>query len=83
MYSKILYNELRSKSRKNMGVVEMANTELRKLIKSLKVPKWKIASAIGIADTTFSKWLRHEMNDERRVLVVAAIERLKEGQDNG
>lgn len=41
--------------------------------------KWQIAEAIGIADTTFSKWLRKELPEDKRNLILVAIEKLLQG----
>lgn len=53
--------------------------EMFEIIKKQGITKWKIASEIGIADTTFSKWLRKELTPERRGQIMDAIEKLSKG----
>lgn len=43
------------------------------------VKKWKIADQIGIVDTTFSKWLRKELPEDKKQLILEAIEKLSQG----
>lgn len=57
----------------------MANEKIRSEIKKSGFPKWQIASVVGIADTTFSKWLRKEMGEEKQVAIRTAIEKLAKG----
>lgn len=42
----------------------MNNQELRKLAAEKDVKLWQIADEIGIADTTFSKWMRKELSED-------------------
>lgn len=50
-----------------------ANFKLRNLIISQRLKYWEVAKQIGIADTTFSRWLRTPLNDERKRRVEKAI----------
>jgi hypothetical protein len=54
----------------------VANKELREKIAISFIPKWKIAETIGIADATFSRWLRHELDNEKKTSIIEAIEKL-------
>jgi hypothetical protein len=56
----------------------MTNKDIRVTIAASGFPKWKIAQVIGIADTTFSKWLRRELPSERKALITAAVQQLME-----
>lgn len=56
---------------------ERPNKEIREAIKNSSLNKYEIAYKIGIADTTFSVWLRRELTDERRAKVMKAIEELR------
>ena len=53
-----------------------ANKSVRDLIYSKRLRNWEVAKEVGITDTTFSVWLRTELNDERKERVLKAIERL-------
>ena len=54
----------------------MPNFEIKQKIAISFIPKWRIAKAIGIADATFSRWLREELTDERKQKVLDALEKL-------
>jgi len=62
----------------NRDVNIMANKEIREKIAISFIPKWKIAETIGIADATFSRWLRHELSNEKKTLILEAIKSLEE-----
>lgn len=54
------------------------NLEVKQAIKQANVKKWQVASCLGIADTTFSRWLRFELGLDQKGAVLAAIEKAKE-----
>jgi hypothetical protein len=54
----------------------MSNQDIKIKIVASGLMKWQIADAINIADTTFSKWLRKPLSEEREKLVLDAIEKL-------
>lgn len=54
----------------------MANEDIRKEIKSAGVRHWQVADAIGISDTTFTRWLRKELPDDKKVAVLSAIRKI-------
>lgn len=56
----------------------MHNTEIRKAINDAGLRYWQVAEELGIADTTFTKWLRKELPDEKSSQVMAAIEKLSD-----
>ncbi len=60
----------------------MANSDIRERIQKYKgtVKNWQIADYLGIADTTFSRWLRKELATEKKELIMSAIERLAKGE---
>jgi len=45
--------------------------------KKKKIKYWQIADAVGIADTTLSRWLRHEIPIDKRATILAAIKKLE------
>lgn len=55
---------------------EKPNKEIREAIKNSSLNKYEIAYEIGIADTTFSVWLRKELPDDKKQLVLNAIKKL-------
>ena len=52
------------------------NREIREAIANSALNKYEIAYEIGIADTTFSVWLRKELPDDKKQLVLNAIKKL-------
>ena len=53
--------------------MEVANKEIRDLIAQKGIPYWQVASACGISNSTFSVWLRFEFSEERKAMVIEAI----------
>ena len=58
----------------------MANQDIKTMAKENGVKLWQIAEALKITDTMFSKWLRHELSDEKKSEIRSAIKELKEGE---
>ncbi|GMB01865.1 hypothetical protein [Pelosinus sp. IPA-1] len=38
--------------------------------------KYKVAELLGITEFTFSRWLRHELPEEKKTLILQAINKL-------
>ncbi len=47
--------------------------DIRNLAKEKGVKFWEIADYIGVAATTFTVWLRHELSTEKKKSVIDAI----------
>ena len=60
----------------------MPNKDIQINILSSGIMKWQIAEAMGIADTTFSKWLRKELSIEKKSAILLAIQNLKHNAKN-
>lgn len=60
--------------------MEKKNKRIRNAIQSAGVKYWEVADAIGIADTTFARWLRHELPDDKQKQILKMIDELKEGK---
>ena len=54
----------------------MANSIIKKAAKEKKVHLWRVAEKLQMADTMFSRLLRHELPDAEREKVLAIIEEL-------
>lgn len=50
-----------------------ANLDIRSQISNARLRNWEIARAVGISDSTFSKWLRTDLTGERKERVEKAI----------
>ena len=60
----------------------MYNLDVRLKIKQNRLCHYEVAREIGISEFTFCKWLRNEMNEERKKLVLSAIDKLIRGERN-
>lgn len=60
----------------------MANLEIREEIRKSRLYHYEIADALGVSKSAFSKWLRSEMDEERKEKVMRAIDSIKEVQAN-
>ena len=56
-----------------------ANVEIRNSAKEKGVKLWRVAEALGMADSAFSRKLRHELEEEEKNRVLSAIEQLAAG----
>lgn len=56
----------------------MQNEAIRKSISDSGLRYWEVADAIGIADTTFAKWLRHELPAEKQKQILDTISQMKQ-----
>lgn len=54
----------------------MTNADIRKYAKEKRVNLWQIANVLGIQDTTFSKKLRFELDEESRKRIFSIIDEL-------
>jgi len=53
-----------------------ANRELREFMVLRGVKQWEVADALGIAESTMTKWMRRELSEEVRRRAFEAIEKL-------
>lgn len=60
----------------------MYNLEIRMKIKQNRLCHYEVARKIGVSEATFCRWLREEMNEERKKLVLSAIDKLIRGECN-
>ena len=56
----------------------MANTAIRIAVAGSGVKLWQIAEALGIADSSLSRKLRHELPTEEKAKILNIIDQLKE-----
>lgn len=57
----------------------MKTREIKLRARGAGVPQWKIADALGVSEPTLTRWLRHELPEEKQKQILEAIERLAEG----
>ncbi len=54
----------------------MRNIDLKQAAKQAGVQVWKIADHLGISEATMTRKLRHELPEEEKQKLLAAIEKL-------
>ena len=59
-----------------------ANQDIRDEAKKNGIFLWEIAGEIGVADTTFSRWLRVEFTEQQKESVMSAMKRIIERREN-
>lgn len=52
------------------------NAKIREEIKRSGVPQWMIAAKLCIAESTFIRWLRFPLTEEREQKIISAINAL-------
>lgn len=57
----------------------MHNIEIRQAIIESGLKYWQVADALNVADSTFTKWLRKELDPDKKAIVMDAIEKLRTG----
>lgn len=55
------------------------NEKVRKAARVANIPLWKVATAIGIGETTLGRWLRVPLTEDREKRILAAISMLEKG----
>ena len=56
----------------------MCNKDLRDEMRIANVRQWEVAEAIGISEMTMVKWLRRELDDNKKSLVREGIAKAKQ-----
>ena len=56
----------------------MANTEIRNAAKAARVTFWMIADSLYIAESTFTRMMRHELPEEKKQEILSIIDQLKQ-----
>ena len=54
----------------------MCNKDLRDEMRIANVRQWEVAEAIGISEMTMVKWLRRELDDNKKALIREGISRV-------
>jgi hypothetical protein len=60
----------------------MKNMDLRQELRTANVRHWQAADVLGISETTFVIWLRHELSDEKKTRVRKAMEKIVQSRDD-
>ncbi len=60
----------------------MCNKDLRDEMRIANVRQWEVADAIGISEMTMVKWLRKELDAEKKALVREGIAKAAQQKKN-
>ena len=66
----------------NEEVKKMCNTDLRNEMRIANVRQWEVADAVGVSEMTMVKWLRKELDDEKKALVRRGIAKVTTKHSN-
>ena len=66
----------------NEEVKKMCNTDLRNEMRIANVRQWEVADAVGVSEMTMVKWLRKELDDEKKALVRRGIAKVATKHSN-
>ena len=53
------------------------NLEIRKAIEKKRLRYYEVAKACGVNAITFSRWLRYELDDEKKKFILKRIKEIK------
>ena len=65
-----------SRRRTRKEEAQMCNQDIKALANQNHVRLWQVAEKLQIADTTFSRWLRTELPNEKKQQIKSIIEEL-------
>lgn len=57
----------------------MCNMDIRFLIQSAGLKNWLVAEKMGISESYFSRMLRHELSDAKKMEIKAAVDGMRGG----
>ena len=52
----------------------MSNEKIRAMMRENNIFMWQVAKKLNVYETSFSKWFREELSEERKQRVISAIE---------
>ena len=58
-------------------VVDMDNKQIRVVMRDNNIYMWQVAKKLNVNETSFCKWFREELSEERKQQVMSAIEEIK------
>jgi predicted XRE-type DNA-binding protein len=58
----------------------MKNFEIRRAMKENRLFSYEVAAALGIADSTMSRKMRKELDEEEKQKILEVIEKLARGE---
>jgi len=53
------------------------NQEIRDAIRIKGVKQWEVCKAMGVSESTFIRWLRSELPEEKKTEILEAVEKAR------
>ena len=60
----------------------MDNKQIRVVMRDNNIYMWQVAKKLNVNETSFCKWFREELSEERKQQVMSAIEEIKLDRKN-
>lgn len=62
----------------------MTKSKIERLIRAENIPRWQIAKAIGVHESSLSRWFRaDELTEKQSEKILSAVEQIKQGRNKG
>lgn len=55
----------------------MKNEQLKEVMRANNIYMWQVAKKLNVYETSFSKWFREELSEDKKRMVLSAIEEIK------
>lgn len=55
----------------------MSNQEIKELMKENSIYMWEVAKQLGVNETSFCKWFREPLTEEKQQRIILAIEEIR------
>lgn len=71
---KLQFLNLNEKGGKKMNIItSKANQEVREALHNKGMKQWELADMLGISEFTLTRWLRKELTEDKKELLLKAI----------
>lgn len=57
----------------------MANEKIRKAVKDNGMYIWQLSEVLDVSEATITRWMRHEMPDEKQTKIIEKINQYQKG----
>ena len=55
----------------------MNNTQIKAVMRDNNIYMWQVAKKLNVHESSFCKWFREELSEERKQQVILAVEEIK------
>lgn len=64
---------MRKEGKKMNIITSKANQEVREALQNKGMKQWELADMLGISEFTLTRWLRKELTEDKKELLLKAI----------